>query len=251
MWFRLTPLTMLFYVVLSAIVGLLGRKLRGGFSAFFILSLIFTPALIVVLMALCRPATKPVRRGRRPVEPIPPRMPRGRTTKPHYGGVMMAPNLFPPETHSEARRIVDKYSFWSAAAGLFPLPGVDILLVSGTNLTMVRDLAAVYGVPFHAGRAKTVIASVIAGALPVALAGGLGLSRYLRAVPLIGQTIVPFGTSIFAGATTYALGGTFLRHFARGGTLLDMRADDVRDYFHHEYEKAKDVIDDEPRPATA
>jgi len=47
-----------------------------------------------------------------------------------------------------ASQIVDRFSLWSGAAGLIPVPFVDIAAVGGLQLQMLRRISEVYGIPF-------------------------------------------------------------------------------------------------------
>src|SRR3984893_12969848 len=63
-----------------------------------------------------------------------------------------------------AAKLVDRFSLWSGAAGLIPIPLVDIAAVGGVQLQMLRKLSEIYGVPFTENRGKSIIAS-LAGSL--------------------------------------------------------------------------------------
>ena len=73
-----------------------------------------------------------------------------------------------PMTESEreeaASQLVDRFSLWSGAAGLIPVPLIDVVAVGGVQLQMLRKLSEIYGVPFTNNRSKSVIASC-AGAI--------------------------------------------------------------------------------------
>src|SRR5262245_47814779 len=60
----------------------------------------------------------------------------------------------------EASQLVDRYSMWSGAAGLIPVPFVDIAAVGGLQLQMLHRLSQIYGVPFAENRGKSLIASL-------------------------------------------------------------------------------------------
>ena len=66
------------------------------------------------------------------------------------------------ENRSEeaASQLVDRFSLWSGAAGLIPVPLIDVVAVGGVQLQMLRKLSEIYGVPFTDNRGKSVIASL-------------------------------------------------------------------------------------------
>ena len=52
------------------------------------------------------------------------------------------------ERDQVASKLVDRFSLWSGAAGLIPIPLVDMAAVGGVQLQMLRRLSEIYGVPF-------------------------------------------------------------------------------------------------------
>jgi len=61
------------------------------------------------------------------------------------------------EREEAAGQLVDRFSLWSGAAGLIPVPLIDIVAVGGVQLQMLRKLSELYGVPFTDNRGKSVI----------------------------------------------------------------------------------------------
>src|SRR5260221_13805051 len=68
------------------------------------------------------------------------------------------------EREEAAGQLVDRFSLWSGAAGLIPVPLIDIVAVGGVQFQMVRKLSGVCGVAFTDNRGNGAIAS-LAGAL--------------------------------------------------------------------------------------
>jgi hypothetical protein len=56
-----------------------------------------------------------------------------------------------------ALELVDRLSLWSGAAGLIPVPLVDVVAVGGVQLHMLRRLSEIYGVPFSENRGKSIL----------------------------------------------------------------------------------------------
>ena len=114
------------------------------------------------------------------------------------------------ETTDESRdeaasKLVDRFSLWSGAAGLIPLPIVDIAAVGGVQLEMLRRLSDIYGVPFVENRGKSLIAEP----------GGIGAPRQHRDNHRdggdqraqehsgIGTAISAFTMPVFSAGATY------------------------------------------------
>ena len=70
------------------------------------------------------------------------------------------------------------------------------------------------------------------------LAGGF-VGSLLKALPLVGTFAGTISMSLFSGATTYAIGQVFIRHFELGGTLLDCDVNKMKAYFEEQFEEGK------------
>lgn len=115
--------------------------------------------------------------------------------------------------HSE--KIVMLYSQYAAAAGLIPLPGIDLAAIGALQLRMIAELAAHYGVPFNGQVGRSLLATMV---------GGFGAARLSFALgPLIGIIVKPGA----AFGATWAIGKLFVSHFDAGGTLADFNAKKV------------------------
>ena len=120
----------------------------------------------------------------------------------------------PPDRMASAHLLVDRYAKYSSAAGLVPIPVVDVVAIAGVQVTMLGALAGHYGVPYDRERGKTLIATILGGLMP-SLAGFQMLKVF---GPIAGMASI----AGFAAATTYAVGHVFIAHFESGGTLLDL-----------------------------
>src|ERR1700721_4652572 len=65
-----------------------------------------------------------------------------------------------------ASHLVDRLSLWSGAAGLIPVPLVDMAAVGGVQLHMLRRLSEISGVPCSENRGKAKITSLAGGRIP-------------------------------------------------------------------------------------
>jgi len=131
-----------------------------------------------------------------------------------------------------AEQLVSRFSAWSAAAGVIPIPIVDVIAVGGLQLQMLRRLAEIYDVPFSDNRGKSVLASLIGSVIPTSVAGtaAIGISSALKFVPVLGMTAAALTMPAMSAGATYVVGKVFIQHFASGGTLLDFNPGDYRDF---------------------
>jgi uncharacterized protein (DUF697 family) len=137
-----------------------------------------------------------------------------------------------------AMQIVQKYSMWSAAAGLVPIPVFDMAAIAAVQVKMLSALAHHYQLPLKEDWGKATVSALIGAVVPTGLAyGGAGL--LIRRIPLVGPLLGAVTMPAFATAVTYAIGKVFIRHFESGGTLLDFNADEKRSQVQDEFARAK------------
>jgi uncharacterized protein (DUF697 family) len=138
----------------------------------------------------------------------------------------------PDERKANARRLVERFAFWSGIAGLLPIPVVDLAAVGGLQIQMLRRLSQIYDVPFSANRGKAIIASLVGTMIPVST--GLGMASMIKTVPVAGTAIGAITTPAMAVGASYVIGMVFIEHFSRGGTLLDLEPPDYREFIKTE-----------------
>jgi uncharacterized protein (DUF697 family) len=138
-----------------------------------------------------------------------------------------------PKTDAErdelAEQLVKRFSGWSAAAGVIPLPLVDLIAVGGLQLRMLRKLAEIYDVPFAENRGKAVLASLAGSIIPVSAGASVAASA-LKFVPPLGMTLAALTMPAVSGGATYMIGKVFIKHFASGGSLLDFDPGNYREF---------------------
>jgi uncharacterized protein (DUF697 family) len=127
-----------------------------------------------------------------------------------------------------AMKLVERFSLWSGAAGLIPMPFVDLAAVGGVQIQMLRRLSSIYGVPFSENLGKALIAGLAGSMIPAS--SGAGAASILKGVPAVGIAIGALVMPVLSAGATYAIGMTFIEHFTSGGTLLDFDARNYRDF---------------------
>ena len=128
-------------------------------------------------------------------------------------------------------KIVRQHMIAAFAAGIVPIPVLDIAAMSGVQFNLVRKLSRVYGVPFSQNVVKNIVGGLLGGAVPI-YSGPL-LAGMVKFVPLVGTTLGIVSLPFVAAGTTYAVGHLFIEHFESGGSLLSF-----------DLEKAKRVFPD-------
>ncbi len=107
-----------------------------------------------------------------------------------------------------AQKIIRNATLVGLAAGLQPIPLIDIPILLGTQIRLVLRLAALYGEPLDSADALK-----HARELTATMVGGLGL-RYLAEQA---AKLVPFGgdvvAGVIAGASTWSIGQVALEYY--------------------------------------
>jgi uncharacterized protein (DUF697 family) len=113
--------------------------------------------------------------------------------------------------HALARKIVDRHRNYAALGGLVPVPVANIASVTAINLRMVRQLSALYQVPFQRERTRSFLVGLVGGAVPTGV-GAATSSVLMWIVP--GGLLVGLGASaVTAGALTHGIGQVFIESF--------------------------------------
>jgi len=123
-----------------------------------------------------------------------------------------------------AEKLVERFSLWSGAAALIPVPIVDLAAVGGVQVQMLRRISQIYGVPFSENIGKALTASVAGSMIPAS--SGIGAASIVKGIPVIGMAIGAIAMPVLSAGATYAIGMAFIQHFASGGTLLDFNPQD-------------------------
>jgi small GTP-binding protein len=117
----------------------------------------------------------------------------------------------PAYRRSAAQRIIRNATLVSLAAGIEPIPLIDIPIILGTQIRLVLRLAALYGEPIGATNVM-----LHARALISTMAGGLGFrllaEQAAKAVPFGGD----FVAGAIAGAATWSMGQVALEYYDSG-----------------------------------
>ena len=140
----------------------------------------------------------------------------------------------------KANGIVKKYMLGSLAVGIVPIPLMDMAILSGLQLKMLHSLARLYEVAFSETLGKSLIASLLGGGISASVSSSF--AGLFKVVPFIGQSAHLVSTSLFSGASTYAIGKVFIQHFESGGTFLTFDPQRVRHYYARQFEKGKEEV---------
>lgn len=133
----------------------------------------------------------------------------------------------------KANSIIKNHMVWSMGAGFIPLPIVDFFAVSVIQLDMIRQLSNLYEKEFEETQGKAIITALTGSSL-----ARLGANA-VKLIPGVGSLLGGVTLAILSGASSYALGEVFKKHFETGGTFLDFDVSRLKDFYNEKFEKGK------------
>jgi uncharacterized protein (DUF697 family) len=156
----------------------------------------------------------------------------------HYG----QKSLFTSGGNMSAKleKIIENHVYMSMGIGLLPLPFFDVVAITGIQLSLTKKLAERYNIPFSQDMGKNIIGALAGGCFSVSV-GSRILFSVTKIVPIVGLAVGLAGSSIVAGASTYALGRVFHRHFSEGGTLLSFDPKKARAFYKEMFKEGQEI----------
>lgn len=137
-----------------------------------------------------------------------------------------------------AENMVKDYVMASMAASIVPVPLFDIAAVAGVQLRMIQKLSELYGKPFSESVGRNILTSMVGG-----LAGyGVGVTVAIsltKLIPGVGWMAGMVSLPVVAGASTYAVGSVFMKHYEQGGDIFDLSTEAMRTFYKQQFEKGK------------
>lgn len=138
-----------------------------------------------------------------------------------------------------ADTVIRNHVIWSMGASfIVPVPVADVFAVSALQLDMIRQLCRVYDKDFSETQGKAIVTSLTSSTLARA-----GARSLIKLIPGIGTLIGGVTLSIFNGASSFALGEVFKKHFESGGTILDFDTDRLKKMYKEQFEKGKKMAE--------
>ncbi len=139
--------------------------------------------------------------------------------------------------NQHAETVIRNHVIWSMGASyIIPLPIADVFAVSALQLDMIRQLCRVYDIDFAETQGKAIVSALTTSTMARA-----GARSLIKVIPVVGSVVGGLTTAAINGASTYALGEVFKKHFANGGTFLDFDTDRLKKLYREKFEKGKKV----------
>lgn len=143
------------------------------------------------------------------------------------------------ERSKHAESVIRNHMLLAMGVGFIPLPLMDVIAAGAVQLDMIRQLCKVYEVEFKENQGKAVVS-----ALTTSILTKMGVRSALKLIPGLGTIIGGVALSVFNGASTYALGEVFKKHFELGGTILDFDPERMKRAYKEKFEKGKKVAEE-------
>lgn len=138
---------------------------------------------------------------------------------------------------AEAEKIVRSHMLVSVASGVLPIPLLDIGILGGVQLRMVRKLADHYKIEFSEQRANALIGS-LAG-ISFAMAAG----SFAKNILGVGRLLLGISGLALPAASTYAIGQVFIKHFESGGTIWTFDPSRAKQDYDEEVKAGQQVVE--------
>ena len=142
------------------------------------------------------------------------------------------------DKREQADAIIKKHVLFSIGGGLIPIPLVDLAAVTAFQVSMLEQLADVYGIGYNRSIGKSFIA-----ALTGSTVAKLGASL-IKAIPGVGSLIGIVAMSAMSGASTYAVGQVAISQFESDGTLEDIDLDEAKEAYDVAFDEGKEVVEE-------
>lgn len=138
-----------------------------------------------------------------------------------------------------AENTIKNFLLGSMGIGLIPLPLIDFAALTALQIGMLKKLAAIYEVTFSEDLGKSIIGSLAGSSASLLLLAPA--ASIIKLIPLVGQAVGVITMPVTAGASTYALGKVFQKHFESGGTLLNLDTEGMKQYYQEKFKEGKKV----------
>lgn len=171
----------------------------------------------------------------------------GEHTEGAAGAVIVEKDFLTPEERQyEASHTIKNHTITAMGIGILPTPGLDLVVLTGVQLNLLRKLGELYGFKLRDEVGKKLLASLLSGYLPLAIAAPA--ASILKIIPGLGIAAGVLAQSTLAGATTYAIGKLFLEHFESGGNFLNFKT--TRQKLREKIAEGKDFVKQQTQSRT-
>lgn len=164
------------------------------------------------------------------------------TASPDGGAAVPAADASSSDRRYKAENLIKNHMMAAGAVSVVPLPLLDMAAIAAVQLRMIQKLAAMYGKSFSESPARNTIAG-LAGGVVGHSAGVITALSLAKAIPGVGWVLGMVSLPVVVGASTYAIGRVYQRHFEEGGSIYDISVDNAKSYYNEQLEKGKQLAE--------
>lgn len=146
------------------------------------------------------------------------------------------------EQKLRAESLIKSYVMAAAAASVVPVPLFDLAAITAVQMRMIQKLAEMHGKTFSEAPVRNTIVS-LAGGIIGPNAGAIAAISLSKLIPGIGWMIGLASMPVVVGASTYAIGQVFLKHFEDGGSVYDISVGAMRRTYDEQLGKGRQLVD--------
>lgn len=139
------------------------------------------------------------------------------------------------ETSQKASNIIRKFSLLTTGAGLIPILGLDVGIVTTLQASMVKRLANLYEVEYASQQVRVILTSFTTSV--VARVAAMGVRKVFNSFSTFGHLADEMTNAALSGFITAASGEIYKIHFENGGTIDNLDAGKFFDYFKAQVEQ--------------
>lgn len=144
--------------------------------------------------------------------------------------------------HKTPDDIIEDHIWFSTVPGMLPVPILDIVAISAVQLDMIKQLCRYYEQDYDEQRGKAIVMSLTGSAM--GRISAYSARSVFKAIPVIGWALGGAAMSMFAAASTYAIGQVFKEHLHTGGTLYNLNPENFRQFYYDQIDKGRRLLED-------
>lgn len=122
---------------------------------------------------------------------------------------------------------------YATALGLIPVPWVDLIAVTAVQINLIKSICDEYDIDYNESTVKTFV-TALAGSTFAKLGASI-----IKSIPVVGTFIGGASMAVLSGASTYAVGKVFKKHFEEGGDLSNFNVETWRKFYEDMFQEGK------------
>lgn len=136
---------------------------------------------------------------------------------------------------ARADQVIQSHVMGSMAAGLVPVPLLDLAAVAGVQVAMLKKLGKIYGVSYSENTYEQLVTALTGSTF-----AKVGAS-FVKAIPVVGSVLGGVSMVALSGASTYAVGQVVLQQLEEHRDLAKVDISAAKAAYEAAFEQGKKV----------